>query len=73
VIAEIFCDSLTLLSSSRATWLFSMKVCRIESVTLDEPDTLALDLLDKANMLIVRISDLHAFADIHRLPPQFAG
>lgn len=54
-----------------------MKGCRIESVTLDEPDdepdTLALDLLDNANMLIVRINDLHVFADIHRLPPQFAG
>jgi hypothetical protein len=65
------------LSSSRATWLFSMEGCRIESVPLDEPDdepdTLALDLLDNANMLIVRINDLHVFADIHRLPPQFAG
>ena len=44
----------------------------IESIALDELDTVAFDFLDNGDMLIVRIDDLHAFADIHH-PPQLAA
>jgi hypothetical protein len=49
--------------------LVKEKMLRVESIFLDQPDTIAFNLLYNANMLAVSVDNFHVFADIHSFSP----